>query len=251
MLTPAARNFFRAFFMLPGFFSVYVPRSDFIPLICKNITLQMINIITESLGYLAFIFLAISLLVTNDIKFRWINGLGGFSFVLYGLLIGAFPIVLTNVVLFAINVYFLIKIYRKQEKFDLVEFNQNAAIVPKFLSFYENDIQRYFPDFELTDNADEVKFIVLRDIAMANIFVAKLDDRGNAVVQINYTVPKYRDFKVGRFLFDEGKRYLVEKGVRKIIYLSVANPAHKSFLQVMGFTNEWIDGKQCMVKNIG
>lgn len=209
------------------------------------------EIIIQSLGYLAFVFLAISLLVTNDIKFRWINGLGGLSFVLYGLFINAFPIVLTNVVLFAINIYFLIKIYRRQEKFDLVEFNKEGALIPKFLSFYEKDIQKYFPEFKLSENENEVKFIVLRDIVVANIFVASLDKNGNAIVQINYTVPKYRDFKVGRFLFDEGKNFLKEKGIRKIIYLSVTNPAHEKFLRVMGFTHEQINGNKCFVKEIG
>jgi hypothetical protein len=37
---------------------------------------------------------------------------------------------------------------------------------------------------------------------VANIFSAKVDAAGNAEVLINYTVPKYRDFKVGKYIFE-------------------------------------------------
>ena len=210
----------------------------------------MINILAQLLGYFAFIFLAVSLWVTNDIKFRWINSLGCLSFVFYGILIHAFPIVLTNSVLLAINSYFLFKIYRKQEKFELVEFTKDAALIPRFLSFYQKDIQAYFPDFIMRENKEEIKFVVLRDIVVANIFVATVDTDGNAFVKINYTVPKYRDYKVGRFLFDEGKEFLLSRGIKRIIYLQVDNMQHEKFLKVVGFKNENYENRRCFVKDI-
>lgn len=210
----------------------------------------MINILAQLLGYFAFLFLAVSLWVSNDIKFRWINSLGCLSFVFYGILIHAFPIVLTNSVLLAINSYFLFKIYRKQEKFELVEFTKDAALIPRFLSFYQKDIQAYFPDFIMRENKEEIKFVVLRDIVVANIFVATVDTDGNAFVKINYTVPKYRDYKVGRFLFDEGKEFLLSKGIKRIIYLQVDNMQHEKFLKVVGFKNENYENRRCFVKDI-
>ncbi|MBK8494786.1 MAG: hypothetical protein IPL50_07015 [Chitinophagaceae bacterium] len=69
----------------------------------------MTNFLIQLPGYLAFVFLAISLLVNNDIKFRWINSLGGLCFVFYGILINAFPIILTNAVLFSINIFSWLK----------------------------------------------------------------------------------------------------------------------------------------------
>lgn len=210
----------------------------------------MINFVAQLLGYLAFIFLAVSLWVNNDIKFRWINSLGSLSFVFYGIFINAFPIVLTNAVLLAINIYFLIKIYRRQEKFDLVEFKKDAALIPKFLSFYQKDIHAYFPDFIMDNSEDEIKFVVLRDIVVANIFVAGIKANGDAIVKINYTVPKYRDYKIGRFLFDEGKIFLNEQGIKRIIYNSVIHPKHEKFLLVIGFNKEIVENKACYIKNI-
>lgn len=210
----------------------------------------MINILAQLLGYLAFIFLAISLWVNNDIKFRWINSLGSLSFVFYGILIGAFPVVLTNAVLLAINIYFLFKIYRRQEKFDLVEFRNDAALVPKFLSFYQKDIEAYFPGFQMGEQETEIRFVVLRDVVVANLFVATVLPNGDAIVKINYTVPKYRDYKVGRFLFDEGKEFLHNRGIKRIIYGQVHNPRHEKFLKVMGFKKEVFETGAYYIKNI-
>lgn len=210
----------------------------------------MINTLAPLLGYLAFIFLATSLLVTNDIKFRWINSLGGLSFIFYGLYIGAFPIVLTNAVLFSINLYFLYKIYHRQEKFDIVEFTKDTSLIPRFLSFYKKDVELYFPGFTMEDQVNEIKFVVLRDVVISNVFVARVDSHGNAFVRLNYTVPKYRDYKVGRFLLDEGKSFLAEKGIRRIVYNSVANPKHERFLKRMGFSTEIVDNRTCYIKNI-
>ena len=210
----------------------------------------MIHILAQLLGYLAFIFLAVSLWVNNDIKFRWINSLGSLSFVFYGLLIHAFPIVLTNAVLLAINIYFLFKIYRRQEKFDLIEFKSDAALITKFLSFYQKDIEAYFPGFAIGERENEIRFAVLRDIVVANLFVATVNANGDAFVKINYTVPKYRDYKVGRFLFDEGKEFLHNKGIKRIIYTQVTNKQHEKFLKVIGFKKESYGSAACYMKYI-
>ena len=210
----------------------------------------MMSMLAQLMGYLAFIFLAVSLWVNNDIKFRWVNSLGCLSFIFYGIFIHAFPIVLTNSVLLAINIYFLFKIYRRQEKFELVAFKSDAALIPKFLSFYQKDIEAYFPGFVMGEVENEIRFVVLRDIVVANIFVAAISPNGDAVVKLNYTVPKYRDYKTGRFLFDEGKEFLHKMGVKRIIYTQVHNVKHERFIKVMGFKKEIFELDYCYVKNI-
>lgn len=201
----------------------------------------MESIISLSLGYLASLLLAISLLVNNNIRFRWLNSFGCLAFILYGLTIDAFPIVLTNSLLLAINLYFLIKIYWRQESFELVEFNSSDQLIHRFLTFYNNDIQNYFPDFKLENKPNELQFVVLRDLVIANIFVASLSNDGNAEVKINYTVPKYRDFKIGRFIFEEENKYLKDKGIKYIAYKEVKNKNHERFLKSMGFTEDKIN----------
>ena len=152
----------------------------------------MIEIIVPVLGYAASILLAISLLVTNDIKFRWLNTCGCVCFIVYGILIHAFPIILTNTILFLINVFYLVKIYNAKEDFELIEFKGGEKLLYKFLSFYKDDMAKYFPEYVHEENKDNLQFVVLRDLVIANIFVARLDDTGGAIVELNYTVPRYR-----------------------------------------------------------
>lgn len=78
---------------------------------------------------------------------------------------------------------------------------------------------------------------------IANIFAATLDEDGTAVVNINYTVAKYRDYKVGKFIFEKEKTYLVSKGVKQLKYAQVINRKHQKFLGVMGFKKVTEDGK--------
>ena len=210
----------------------------------------MLQQIAPYFGYLASVLLAIGLLVNNDLKFRWLNTCGNVAFIIYGVVLGAVPIILTNSILLTINVFYLYKIYNRKEFFELLEFSSGGVLVDRFLSFYKTDIANYFPDFKREQLEGKLNFVVLRDLVIANIFSVAVAEDGNAEVIINYTVPKYRDYKVGRFIFDKEKQYLLSKGVKKVFYRAVPNKAHEKFLSVMGFSNEFINEKQCIAKSL-
>ena len=210
----------------------------------------MLQQIAPYFGYLASILLAIGLLVSNDLKFRWLNTGGNIAFIIYGAVLAAVPIILTNSLLLAINLFYLYKIYNRKEHFELLEFSSGGILVDRFLAFYKTDIATHFPNFKREQLEGNLNFVVLRDLVVANIFSTAVAQGGNAEVIINYTVPKYRDYKVGRFIFDKEKQYLLSKGVRKISYPIVANRRHEKFLTVMGFKKASINGKQCFIKNL-
>ncbi len=210
----------------------------------------MNEILSQSLGYAATALLALSLLVNNDIRFRWLNSFGSLAFVLYGFTLNAMPVILTNGILLGINIFRLIKIYNTHEDFDLAEFDSGNQLVKKYYSFHESDIQNFFPEFALEEGGNDLRFVVLRDLAFANIFIAHVTESGRAYVKINYTVPKYRDYKVGRFIFEKERKYLLSKGVRQIVYTKLKNKNHEQFLRVMGFEKMVIDNEECYCKTI-
>lgn len=190
------------------------------------------------IGYLASVLLALSLLVTNDLQFRWFNLFGCLAFIVYGVLINAFPVLLTNALLFLINLYYLVKIYRTEEAFDLVEFKQGDELIAKFLRFYQKDIALYFADFKPEQAGAPISFVTLRDMVIANIFVATVDADGTGSVLINYTIPKYRDYQVGTFIFQKEKGFLLSKGVKRLVYPQPVYSKHEGFLKRMGFEKE-------------
>ena len=93
-----------------------------------------------------------------------------------------------------------------------------------------------------------MRFVVLRDLVIANIFAAHITPQGTAFVKINYTLEKYRDFKVGRFIFEKENNYLATKGVKQIAYAKVDNKNHERFLKIMGFEKKVIEGDLCYAK---
>ncbi len=199
-------------------------------------------------GYLASLMLIIALLVSNDLKFRWFNTAGNLAFITYAIFLQAIPVLITNCILLTINAWHLVKVYGRQEKFDLLEFSGEEAMAGKFIRFYQKDIADYFPSFREPDLRGNLNFVVLRDLVIANMFSARLRENGDAEVILNYTLVKYRDYKVGRYIFEKEKQFLLEKGVKRILYTDVPNRNHLRFLKVMGFEEEMANGKKGFVK---
>lgn len=201
-------------------------------------------------GYLASVLLALGLLVNNDLKFRWLNTGGNIAFIAYGAVLGAVPIILTNSLLLTINLFYLYKIYNRKEHFELIEFSNGGILIDRFLSFYQDDIAAHFPEFKREQLEGNLNFVVLRDLVIANVFSTIPGKNGTGVVILNYTVAKYRDYKVGRFIFDTEKKFLLSKGIKNVQYNAVANPRHEKFLTVIGFRKITNEGKSIFTKNL-
>lgn len=177
-----------------------------------------------------------SLIAKTDLKFRLWNSAGCLLFMVYAVMIKAWPVFVPNLILFVINIVYLRKLFNKQEAFDIVELGNDDKLLKKFLAFNREDIKAYFPGFDENAMQGNATFAVLRDLAIANVFSARVDENGNANVVLNYTTPKYRDFKIGNFLFGEKKDALKEKGIKKVVYDRVTHAGHEQFLKVSGFT---------------
>ncbi len=65
----------------------------------------------EMLGYLASAFVVISLLTSNIKYLRYLNMVGCILFVIYGILISAYPVAIMNAIAFVINIYHLYKLH--------------------------------------------------------------------------------------------------------------------------------------------
>lgn len=195
----------------------------------------MIDTIAPYFGYLASLFLVFALIVNTELKFRWFSASGNIAFIVYAIMIMAFPVLITNVILLVINIYYLKKIYSRKEYFDLIEFKGEEQLALRFVEFYKSDINLYFPQFSPEQMKGRLNFVVLRNLVIANMFSVEVDANGNAYVILNYTPEKFRDYKVGRFIFEREKQYLLSKGIKRVIYRYEPYKKHRHFLEVMGF----------------
>lgn len=61
----------------------------------------------DAIGYVAMAILLISFMMKDIKKLRWVNTLGCAIFIVYGVLLGSFPILITNAAIVLVNLYYL------------------------------------------------------------------------------------------------------------------------------------------------
>lgn len=190
----------------------------------------------EIFGYIASALIAISLMTANIKRLRWLNLAGAVSFSTYGLLIEAYPVFVLNGWIAIVDVYFLWRLYRFKDQFDLVQ--EPSAMSPVYallLSRYENDIKQYFPaiDGETLSNARSL--LVFRNMKPVGLFAYEsADDGQTADVLLDYVTPEARDFKTAQFLFDHHLQKLRDSSI-KVLRARSNNDAHTNYLLKMGF----------------
>lgn len=188
----------------------------------------------ELIGYTGSALVALSLMMASLLRLRVINLLGALAFTAYGLLIRAHPVAVLNGIIVAVDAYYLFQMLRQQEYFTLLEIPVDSVYLRRFLEFHAEDIRRYLPAFHGEIPADALAVFILRDMVPAGLFIARPEGEGTARVWLDYVIPGYRDFKIGRFLFEENAAYFHGRGIRRLLSPG-GNRAHQRYLRRMGF----------------
>ncbi|GAP43315.1 hypothetical protein TBC1_111467 [Lentimicrobium saccharophilum] len=192
-----------------------------------------INIL-QWIGYLASGIIALSMTMNSILKFRWINLAGALTFSTYGFLIGALPVGFLNAFIACVDIYYLYTIYSKKEVFEILEVRADNRYLLRFLKFHEKDIQKFFPGFIYKPEINTVSFFVLRDMAVAGVFLAHREKDHCLVVGLDYVLPEYRDFKNGKFIYFRLKDRFVVEGYKKVISEGKSEK-YSAYLRKLGF----------------
>ncbi len=187
----------------------------------------------EWIGYVASTLVLISLSLSSILRLRIFNLFGAAVFSFYGFYIGSLPVGIMNLIIVFTNLYYLQKLYFQKDKFEIVESKSDQEYVLKFLNHFKKDIQKYSPDFNLNLNKNQIILMVMRNMNMAGIFVAK-DDGDRLEVELDYVTPQYRDYKNGAFIFSHFRKAIKVKEYKSII-ASSQNPQQIKYLKKMGF----------------
>jgi len=193
-----------------------------------------INIL-QWIGYFASVIIALSMTMNSIVKFRWINLAGAITFSTYGFLIGALPVGFLNGFIVSVDIYYLFKIYSKKETFETLEVRADNKYLLRFLEFHNTEIQKYFPGFTYKPEMNTISFFILRNTAVAGLFLAHREDNNVLRVGLDYVVPEYRDFKSGRFIYLRLRRRFIDDGFDKVI-ASANSAKYIKYLKKIGFT---------------
>ena len=191
--------------------------------------------LVEWLGYLASVITAISLLMSSIIKLRWFNLFGSLTFCVYGFVINAYPVGLFNGFIVFVNIYYLFKIYNKKEFFKLQIVETTDGYLGAFFQFYKEDLQKYFPSFSSENMVSEsVSLLVLRNMAVAGVFIGEKLPNNTLRISVDFAIPEYRDFKLGRFVYRDNASFFDANGIKRLV-TETRNKEHFNYLMKMGF----------------
>ena len=189
----------------------------------------------ELIGYLGSILVAISLMMKSLLRLRIINLFGALFFTMYGVLLGAYPVAFLNGIIVCIDLYYLFQMWRQKDFFTFLEVSPEGKYLNAFVEFHRDDILEIIPTYKRMTGDDLLCFFNLRNMMPAGLFIAQV--RGEeAQVQLDYVIPNYRDFKVGRFIFEENAAFFRERGIRRFVS-DGGSPIHRKYLEKMEFVN--------------
>lgn len=203
----------------------------------------------ELVGYAASLVILVSLVTTNVMRLRILNGAGSILFGLYGLLIGAIPVCVINWIIAGIDAWFLAKTLAATAYFDLAPADSvGPAFLRRFFLYYERDIQHFTPGLSLDGlTADgTVACVLFRNLLPVGLFAFR-QDGDKARVIADYMVPEYRDFKAGRFLYRTKRLDFKERGIRRFAAVATA-PQQVRYLRKNGFLREEPGGDRFLLE---
>lgn len=191
--------------------------------------------LTELIGYLASAVVLISLTLRSIVRLRLVNLLGAVIFTVYGLLIGSMPVAVMNAAIAAVNVYHLSRMREQKSYFDLLPVAADDAFLRFFLNKYKDDIAQFAPHFRSRLPDDVLALLVIHDNEAAGVLIG-LQEGKTLVVELDYVLPTYRDFAVGRYIYHENASYLHALGVNRVV---VPHPERQmEYWQKMGFVEQ-------------
>ena len=202
--------------------------------------------VTELLGTISSVVVAISLMMKNILWLRWVNLVGATLFSVYGFLIQAWPVFGLNAFIVFINAVYLAQLSSTQDQFTLLEVPASDAqagqptLLSRFLAFHGPDLARFQPDFPRSIPEDARVFFVLRELLPVSLFICRPDGKGNQEIMIDYAVPAWRDFQNARFVFQDGLRALVWPGTGTF-FTHAPVASHARYLKKLGFQR--VDGQ--------
>ena len=192
------------------------------------------QLVLEIVGYVASVLVAVSLMMSSILGLRLINLVGSAAFVVYGALIGAYPVAVVNLLIVFINLYYLRQMLGSREFFQLLEVRTDSDYLRAFLDFHAAEIQRFLPGFAFTPDPRHLVFFVLRDMVPAGVFIGERRGDGALRVMLDFVIPQFRDFKTGRYLFRDQAHFFRANGITEIISAS-GSRVHAEYLRRMGF----------------
>jgi hypothetical protein len=186
----------------------------------------------EIVGYVASALVVLSLTMTSVVRLRTISLAGSVVFVVYGVLIGSVPIIVTNAAIAGINLWFLRAELGLHRDLGASPIAADAPFLLDFIAFHLDDIRRFQPTFTMP-SAGAVALLLTRDGLPAGVVIG--ERHGSELeLHLDYVLQAYRDSRLGHWLFGRGADVFRSAGISRLV-TSPGNDVHRGYLLRVGF----------------
>ena len=195
---------------------------------------------TEILGYAGSALVVTSLTMSSVVRLRILSLFGSATFFVYGLLIESTPIVITNVVIAVINIWFLRKeLLRGGVDLGVSRIRADSPFLLDFINFHSRDIGNFQPDFAMPVGDDVVALLLTREGLPAGALIGR-QEGSTLSVDLDYLISAYRDYRLGTWLFTDGAKVFKSAGITRLV-ADATTESHDRYLRRMGFERAGTD----------
>lgn len=196
------------------------------------------HLFLQVLGYVASVLVAASLMMKSLLRLRLINLVGAGLMATYGLLIHAWPVAVLNGTIVLVDLYYLNQMWRQRDYFKLLAVAHDSEYLRGFVEFHRDEIASFIPGYSYEPDESHHHLLILRNMVPAGLVILEPEGAsGAARVLLDFVIPGYRDFGVGKFLFDANAGWFHERGIRRLVS-DPGVPRHAGYLERMGFRRE-------------
>jgi hypothetical protein len=174
----------------------------------------------DALGWAGSALLVFSLMQARVLRFRALNLVACVVLVVFNAAIEVWPMVAMNVVLCAINAYYLVKLMRDRHDvraFSVIEVGPQDEYLTFILRRYGEEILTFQPDFVWDGAAPGRRaYLVLHGDETVGVVLVHDDGDGTAHVLLDFVTRRYRDFTPGEFVWRRST-LLKDSGFHRVV----------------------------------
>lgn len=159
----------------------------------------------DAVGWFGSALLVFSLMQARVLRFRIINTVACVILTIFNGVLGIWPMAAMNLVLTAINLWFIAKLWRDRRSdtaYAVLQVAGDDTYLQHFLKVEGAEIARTAPKFDgLTDSGERTAYLVLKGHETVGAVVVRDVGDGVARIELDYVTPRFRDFTPGEFVY--------------------------------------------------
>ncbi|HEX7536417.1 MAG TPA: hypothetical protein VF391_05370 [Dermatophilaceae bacterium] len=176
--------------------------------------------VLNALGWVGSALLIYSLMQARVLRFRLLNLVACLILVIFNALLGIWPMVVMNVALAGINLWFIRKLASERHSdkaFEVLEVGPLDEYLRHTLRVHAADIEKYQPGFAWDGTAPgHTAYLVERGDETVGVVLVHDAGDGVAQVRLDYVTPRFRDFTPGEFVYRQSGLFS-SRGFRRVV----------------------------------